>query len=112
MCSRTAGRRGSGFRRSDTGIDPATPTLLRDAVSQASLPRAVFGAGALRHLPREVDALGLRRLLVLSMPGQRASDLDRAVDLAMQGQYSNPRPLQRGLVRELPQRAFDGTRPD
>lgn len=31
--------------------------------------RIVFGAGSLQHLAREVDALGLSRLLVLSTPG-------------------------------------------
>ncbi|MFF8022050.1 maleylacetate reductase [Streptomyces sp. NPDC007896] len=34
--------------------------------------RVVFGAGSLRQLPLEVRWLGLRRLLVLSTPGQRA----------------------------------------
>ena len=42
-----------------------------DFVFQASLPRVVFGVGALRHLPREADTLGMRRVLVLSTPGQR-----------------------------------------
>jgi maleylacetate reductase len=36
------------------------------------LPKVVFGAGALQHLPREVDALGARRALVLSTPGHLA----------------------------------------
>jgi alcohol dehydrogenase class IV len=44
---------------------------VRDFVFQAALPRVVFGAGALQHLPREAGALGLQRLLVLSTPGQR-----------------------------------------
>ncbi|MFJ4206559.1 maleylacetate reductase [Streptomyces sviceus] len=34
--------------------------------------RVVFGAGSLRQLRQEADRLGLRRLLVLSTPGQRA----------------------------------------
>ncbi|MFF7946499.1 maleylacetate reductase [Streptomyces griseorubiginosus] len=34
--------------------------------------RVVFGPGSLRQLPEEADRLGLRRLLVLSTPGQRA----------------------------------------
>jgi maleylacetate reductase len=38
--------------------------------------------------------------------------LDRAADLAVQNQYPNPRPLERAAIRELLQRAFDGTRPD
>ncbi|WP_431510376.1 maleylacetate reductase [Variovorax sp. DAIF25] len=33
--------------------------------------RVVFGAGALRHLAREIEALGARRALVLSTPEQR-----------------------------------------
>ena len=44
--------------------------------------------------------------------GMRADDLDRAADLAVQNQYPNPRPLERSAIRELLQRAFDGTRPD
>jgi maleylacetate reductase len=34
--------------------------------------RVVFGAGALARLPDEVDALGVRRVLVLCTPGQQA----------------------------------------
>ncbi|MGW0875594.1 maleylacetate reductase [Streptomyces sp. NPDC002740] len=34
--------------------------------------RVVFGAGSLAQLPQETARLGLRRLLVLSTPGQRA----------------------------------------
>ena len=44
---------------------------MRDFVFDARLPRVVFGAGALRQLPREVAALGARRVLVLCTPGQR-----------------------------------------
>ncbi|EWY38327.1 Maleylacetate reductase [Skermanella stibiiresistens SB22] len=37
-----------------------------------SLPgRVVFGPGSLAHLPAEAERLGLRRVLVLSTPGQR-----------------------------------------
>ena len=41
-------------------------------VFDTRLPRVVFGAGALAKLPHELDALGLRRALVLSTPGQAA----------------------------------------
>jgi maleylacetate reductase len=44
--------------------------------------------------------------------GMPAEGLDRAADLAVQNQYANPRPLERAAIRELLQRAFDGTRPD
>ncbi len=36
----------------------------------ANAARVVFGAGALRHLAREIDALGARRALVLCTPEQ------------------------------------------
>ena len=42
----------------------------------------------------------------------QASDLDRAADIAVRTPYPNPRPLERGAIRELLQRAFDGVRPD
>jgi maleylacetate reductase len=42
-------------------------------VFQASLPRVVFGAGALQQLAVEIERLGARRALVLSTPGQAAS---------------------------------------
>ena len=43
---------------------------MKDFVYQASASRVVFGAGALRHLPREIEALGAKRALVLSTPEQ------------------------------------------
>ena len=44
----------------------------REFVFDARLPRVVFGAGALRQLPQELERLGVARALVLSTPGQRA----------------------------------------
>src|SRR5690606_36903878 len=41
-------------------------------VYSAQASRVVFGAGALSQLEREVDALGVRRMLVLCTPGQAA----------------------------------------
>ena len=43
--------------------------------------------------------------------GLKEGDLDRACDIAMQNQYPNPRPLERAAIRELLQRAYEGTRP-
>ncbi|HEY4956760.1 MAG TPA: maleylacetate reductase, partial [Caldimonas sp.] len=43
--------------------------------------------------------------------GMPRDGLDRAADLAVQSQYPNPRPLERAAIRELLQRAFDGTPP-
>ena len=39
----------------------------------AHAARVVFGAGSIKHLEREIDALGFKRALVLSTPEQRAS---------------------------------------
>ncbi|MBX3604539.1 MAG: maleylacetate reductase [Piscinibacter sp.] len=44
--------------------------------------------------------------------GMPAEGLDRAADLAVSTPYPNPRPLERRAIRDLLQRAFDGTRPD
>jgi alcohol dehydrogenase class IV len=53
---------------------------MREFVYQGQPQRVVFGAGALRHLEREIDRLGVRRVLVLSTPGQRAG-AERIADL-------------------------------
>jgi alcohol dehydrogenase class IV len=44
--------------------------------------------------------------------GMPADGLDRAADLAVQTPYPNPRPLDRAAIRDLLQRAYDGTRPE
>ena len=41
---------------------------MRDFVYNSQPQRVVFGAGALQHLAREIEALGARRALVLSTP--------------------------------------------
>jgi alcohol dehydrogenase class IV len=43
--------------------------------------------------------------------GLRASDLDRAADLAIANPYANPRPLSRNALRELLDAAWRGERP-
>ena len=45
---------------------------MRDFIFQARIPRVVFGPGSVRHLGRELAALGLSRPLLLSTPGQAA----------------------------------------
>jgi len=50
--------------------------------------------------------------VALKAIGMPANGLDKAADLAVQNQYPNPRPLERAAIRELLQRAYDGTRPD
>jgi len=45
---------------------------MRDFIFTSHPQRVVFGAGSLQHLAREIDALGAKRALVLSTPGQVA----------------------------------------
>lgn len=45
---------------------------MHDFIAQILPQRVVFGVGALRHLAREIEALGARRALVLCTPEQRA----------------------------------------
>lgn len=49
--------------------------------------------------------------LSLAALGMPADGLDRAADLAVATPYPNPRPLERGALRTLLQRAFDGAAP-
>jgi maleylacetate reductase len=46
---------------------------MRSFVYSANPARVVFGAGALAHLGREIEALGAKKALVLSTPEQRES---------------------------------------
>jgi alcohol dehydrogenase class IV len=53
---------------------------MRDFIYTSQPQRVVFGAGSLRHLAREIDALGARRALVLSTPAQRGQ-AERVADM-------------------------------
>jgi maleylacetate reductase len=43
--------------------------------------------------------------------GMRADDLDRAAEIATRNPYANPRPFDRGAIRQLLQNAYDGQCP-
>lgn len=43
--------------------------------------------------------------------GMREADLDRAAELAAANPYWNPKPIERGAIRALLQRAYEGSRP-
>jgi len=45
---------------------------MREFVYVAQPMRVIFGAGALKHLPREIELLGARKALVLATPEQNA----------------------------------------
>ena len=83
---------------------PAAPEAMQRiarALGTTSAPGGLFDLAA-----RHGAATALKDI------GMRAEDLDRAADIATQSPYPNPRPIERGPIRELLQRAFDGVRPD
>jgi alcohol dehydrogenase class IV len=47
----------------------------------------------------------------LQQIGMPADGIERAVELATQNQYPNPRPIEPGPIRELLERAYKGVRP-
>ncbi|HYF17514.1 MAG TPA: maleylacetate reductase [Ramlibacter sp.] len=82
---------------------PAAPEAMRritQALGGASAAQAVF------DLARDNGApVALRDI------GMKEEDLDKACEIALQNQYPNPRPLERGPVRQLFQDAWEGNRP-
>jgi len=81
----------------------AAPEAMRRiaaALGGRSAPRAVF------ELARDNGAP-----VALKDIGMQEADLDRACDIAMANQYPNPRPLERGAIRQLLQDAYSGTAP-
>lgn len=83
---------------------PAAPDAMRRLTRalQTSTP-----AAALVDLARNNGApISLREL------SMRAEDLDKAADLAVANPYWNPRPFERSEIRNLLQRAWEGSHPE
>jgi len=87
----------------------------RPRTTEPARPRPWPGS---RALDAEDAAAGLYDLAValgaklrLADIGLRASDLDRAADLAAENPYPNPTPLTRERIRALLDDAFHGRRP-
>jgi maleylacetate reductase len=70
------------------------------ALNGTSAPQAVFDLA---------KANGAR--LALKDIGMKASDLDKACEIALQNQYPNPRLLEKAAIRQLLQDAYEGARP-
>jgi len=87
--------------------------LAYNAAAAPEAMRAIAAALGAESAPAGVFDLAARHGAATSLKaiGMNESDLDRAAELAMQGQYPNPRPLERGPLRELLQRAWEGVRP-
>ena len=90
---------------------PHTAGFNEEAVPDLLAPAAALFGGSLgRGLHDFAGRLGAPTTLRSLGIGQ--GDLDRAADLAVAKPYPNPRPLDRAGVRDLLQRAFDGTPPN
>ena len=82
-----------------------------DAATETLAPlRELFGeriAGGLYDFAASLGApLALRNF------GLTERDLDKASDLAVRNPYLNPRPIERGAIREMLQNAWEGNRPE
>ena len=85
----------------NAGHAPEAMQRIARALGSPTAAAGMFDLAQRHHAPTALKAIG--------MP---AEGLDRAADLAVQNQYPNPRALERAAIRELLQRAFEGTRPD
>jgi maleylacetate reductase len=80
---------------------PRAMERIARALGGRNAAQAVYDLARSNGAPVALRALGLQE-----------RDLDRACDIALQNQYPNPRPLERAALRDLLQRAYEGTRPD
>lgn len=79
---------------------PQAMARIRRALGGLDAAQAVYDLAHDNGAPVALKDLGLSR-----------SDLDKACDMALQNQYPNPRPLERGALRQLLQNAWEGVRP-
>ena len=79
---------------------PEAMTRIARALGARDAAQGVFELAARHGAPTSLQAIGMPE-----------DGLDRAADLAAQNQYPNPRPLERGALRGLLQRAFEGRSP-
>jgi alcohol dehydrogenase class IV len=70
------------------------------ALGAASAASGLFDLAISLGAPKSLEAIGMK-----------ASDLDKAADIAVQNPYYNPRPVTREGIRALLQSAFEGKRP-
>jgi alcohol dehydrogenase class IV len=79
---------------------PEAMVRIRRALGGSSAAQAVYDLARDNGAPVALKDIGMK-----------ADDLDKACDIAMSNQYPNPRPLERGAIRQLLQDAFEGVRP-
>lgn len=80
---------------------PQAMLAIAAALQGTSAAQAVFDLAKNNGVPVALKDIGMK-----------ASDLDKACDIAMQNQYPNPRPLERAAIRRLLLRAFEGQDPE
>jgi alcohol dehydrogenase class IV len=87
----------------------AAPQAMQRIERALGLEGCTSAAAGLFDLARENDApVSLKEI------GMKVTDLDKAADIAVSNPYWNPRsfgPEQRGDIRDLLQRAYEGERP-
>lgn len=89
---------------------PAAPQAMKRIERALGLSGQRSAAAGLFDLARDNGAP-----VALKDIGMKASDLDKAADIAGSNPYWNPRPFgagERGEIRDLLQRAYEGVRPD
>jgi maleylacetate reductase len=79
---------------------PDAMARIARALGSSSAAQGLFDLAASLGAPTSLAALGLK-----------ASDLDKAADIAVQNPYYNPRPITREGIRAVLQDAFEGRRP-
>lgn len=88
----------------------AAPQAMQRIERALGLEGCTSAAAGLFDLARENDApVSLKEI------GMKVTDLDKAADIAVSNPYWNPRsfgPEQRGDIRDLLQRAYEGERPE
>ena len=77
--------------------------------AMAAITRALGAPDAARGLFDLVRALGVPQ--ALSQIGMPEDGIERAADIAVEKPYWNPRPIERGAIRDLIARAYSGERP-
>jgi maleylacetate reductase len=111
LCHTLGGSFNLPHAETHTVVLPHATAYNRDAAPEA-MKRIAAALGASDAAEGIFDLIGRigapRALKDIGMP---ADGIDRAADLALQNRYYNPRPLEHDAIRELLQRAYDGTRP-
>ena len=84
----------------------AAPQAMARIAKALGANASTSAAQAAYDLARDNDApVALREI------GMAAGDVERALDIALQNQYPNPRPLERDAIRTLLHNAYEGVRP-